>query len=87
MCLINPQSSDQRGIVRVSATQKYALIRMSILFLGHVYLSVSKTQEIVVEKVMKIVQMLDISNILLHYFYVMKEKNDFVQFQRCVVPP
>ena len=35
--------------------------------LGHMYLFVSKNQEIVVEKVVKIVQMLDISNFLLQY--------------------
>ena len=46
---------------RVSATQKYAAIRGSNVFLCATCIFVSKTQEIVVEKVMEIVRMLAIS--------------------------
>ena len=51
----------------MSAAQKYALIRGSKVFLGPHVFFVSKTQEIVVEIVMEIVQMLDISIYLLQY--------------------
>ena len=49
------------------AAQKYALIRGSKVFFGPRVFFVSKTQEIVVEKVMEIVQTLDISIYLLQY--------------------
>ena len=45
----------------MSAAQKYAVIRDSKVFFGPRAFFVSKTQETVVEKVMEIVQMLDIS--------------------------
>ena len=51
----------------VSAAQKYALIPGSKVFFGPRVFFVSKTQELVVEKVMEIVQMLHISIYLLQY--------------------
>ena len=66
--------------MHVSAAKKYALICGSKVLLWPRVFFVSKTQEIVVEKVMEIVQMLDISIYLLIYSikqgwrYVMKEK-------------